>query len=163
MHSNRLSGFLIILKKIIGGVTLSALVLWAQISFSEIYTWVDEKGRKNFGDKIPERFQKSGDEVSLNNLNTMLAPKITKTENVISLDVNDNNEVENSTIKNNKKYPQKNIKSLQKNRSCDEQVAEYQRSLACFSQCRNSNGSINRAKCPTCENVVRPSCYLNNL
>ena len=64
----------------------------------------------------------------------MLAPKITKTENVISLDVNDNNEVENSTIKNNKKYPQKNIKSLQKNRPCDEQVAEYQRSLACFSQ-----------------------------
>jgi len=136
-------------------ITLFSLSFFSGTVMSEIYTWVDENGKKHFGDRIPDEYRTKSNSVDLKNANTIPSRKI----DYPAPSVSKKSKAKNSNKKN-KVVVKKKVPSKAKNRDmeCKEQFAKYKKSIRCFSACRNAGGGINLAKCPKCTNVPRPRC-----
>ena len=125
----------------------------AQLSHAQIFSWVDEHGVKHFGDQVPEKYKDAKHAVSLNKLNTTQGVNTEKL-NRLSESIKASNDKRAQT----KPEPEDTETEKSKPKTCKELIEEYEKSYTCFNQCRNANGSINRAKCPSCVSVTRPTC-----
>lgn len=134
-------------------VTFFSLMLFAEASFSQVYTWVDEGGNKHFGDKVPEKYRNNSNAIDVKETNT--TPIRESNESISGALGKPNPE---NTVKERKVLEEKEVSSKARTSECSAQFAKYNESMQCFSSCKNSNGGINHAKCPNCTNVVRPSC-----
>jgi len=142
-------------------VVFFSLMLSAETSFSQVYTWVDEGGNKHFGDRVPEKYRNNSNAIDLKKTNTTPIREANKSISaVLGKPKPKPKPKHESTVRERKVLEKKDVssKSKVKQSECSAQFAKYNESMRCFSTCRNSNGGINRAKCPSCTNVVRPSC-----
>lgn len=138
----------------ISAAIVFSVCMFTQLAHAQIFSWVDEQGVKNFGDKVPEKYKKDESEVSLNKLNTAQSVDTAKLN-----ELSENIKASNDKREESKPKLEEVATEQAKPQTCEEQIEEYERSYACFDKCRNANGSINRAKCPDCVSVTRPACY----
>ena len=119
---------------------------------AEFYTSVDKNKNKHFGDMLRTEHKDNTSRLMQNNINSIPGNNANNPrEMVISAAKPRNNFIKVS----------ENRKIKLSKSECKKAVSKYMESKACFDKCRNKNGSINRAKCPDCISVTRPSCHLN--
>lgn len=167
------------MKRVNGKLVLVLLLfVYAASSQAQIYTWVDENGRKQFGDTVPPAYRGKTDKITVDTI------------------VPSKEEVERAKNKN-RKIEALNNKEKQKKRSANQSSdepekkkyssenerkwAEYNESLRCFQACRikmpdrqvmdrypdgstytrTIPGGYNLVNCGHCKNVPRPQRFLD--
>lgn len=130
------------------------LACFIQLSAAaEIYSWVDERGKKHYGDRVPEKYRDQGNNVSVSPTNTFDGPAATPAPTAVY--------APSPWDSRPKPKPASKTASRQPTAtagSCKEQMLEYRRSQVCFARCQMQNGRINAAKCSGCKNMTKPRC-----
>jgi hypothetical protein len=135
--------------------TVLLCLLISPLALSQIYSWVDENGKKHFGDKIPPQYQDQGSEHQLSDINTSEAVQV---------------EPAKRSSQNSQSMPWAEIdtEAIQRSHNslpsmptaqpsgCAGQKAAYKQSSDCFAICRR--GSSNVASCGHCKQMKKPQC-----
>jgi hypothetical protein len=150
------------------------LLLLTFPAHAEIYSWVDDNGKKHFGDRVPEKYKDQADNVELKMYQPTeqdIEETKRRTDELIQ-----NRKLMESThrsVSSSRNTSKKNKK--QYGSTYDKQMAEYQSAKACFAACQTKvpsapylkqgpGGSyaspgrmvINNDACGHCKNVKKP-------
>jgi hypothetical protein len=121
------------------------------IASAEVYSWVDEHGKQHFGDKVPEQYQKISKEVDTSNINSVPLSDINQANQ------NTSRQIEKDNNKKELQPPKAQASGTSNSQSCQQKTAAYNKSLSCYSRCRNA--AINNvSKCGHCQNLKKPDC-----
>ena len=137
-------------EKIISSI-FSILILICSPAMSEIYTWVDNNGKKHFGDSIPKKYQDQGSEYEVSKTNSSQAVKTEKitvyrpSADVYSRDTKSDKNLEDYLPK-------------PKEKSCKELKDEHLMNKSCFAACRSGNNGNVGGACSHCTNTRKPKC-----
>jgi hypothetical protein len=124
----------------------ASLLLASPLALSQIYSWVDENGRKHFGDKIPQEYQDQASPYEISDINT--TPAVEFQEQPAS-----------SPSKTGSSRSSASSGSSKRASSCEAAQQEYQRSVSCYGKCRSLvGGGNNVTRCGHCKNVKKPDC-----
>ncbi|MEP5763286.1 MAG: DUF4124 domain-containing protein [Halieaceae bacterium] len=138
-------------RAIISAISL-ILLCASPFAFSEIYTWVDENGKKHFGDEIPEKYKSQGSEYKISETNTAPAVVTKKKKNPGSLKPVD-------LRPQSAQKPDESYLPKPKEKTCAELKQEYLTNKHCFAACRSANGgNLSSGGCPGCTNMKKPKC-----
>lgn len=137
-------------SKIISSL-FTLLILACAPAMSEIYTWVDESGKKYFGDKIPERYQDQGSEYAVSKTNS--SQSITVKRKKIGNQLNKPIVLDGSSDYTISDSPPKPAQ-----KSCSKLKQEYQLSKMCYASCRSANAGKIGPGCQRCTNAKKPKC-----
>lgn len=123
-------------KSFLGKIILFSVMLHAvSVVHAEIYTWTDDKGKKYFGDSIPDKYKKTSNKVIIKNKAPSKedAAQTQKRAHVLLLlNMKMQEELKQPLIK--AKF---NTKPKKKYASkLDKEWALYKESKTCFSQCQ---------------------------
>jgi hypothetical protein len=134
-------------------ISVAAIVLLASpLAWSEIYSWVDENGKKHFGDKIPPEYQDQASPYELSEINTSEAVEVQKQPSSSSSSTGSSRSGASSGSLD-------RPTSSGRASSCEVAKQEYQRSLSCYANCRVLVGGVNNiSRCGNCKNVKKPNC-----
>jgi hypothetical protein len=109
-------------------VGLVMLIFQAPLSVAEIYSWVDEKGKTHYGDKIPQQYRDSSQEVDVkkpNGYEKTISPPPPKSPTAI---------IEPHPPKKQKRQP---AKKKSEQLTCEEKYQAFKAQEKCFSSCPN--------------------------
>jgi hypothetical protein len=134
-------------------VTVAAsLLLTCPLAWSQIYSWVDEDGKKHFGDKIPLQYEDQASEYEMPEINTSEAIEVQEQPSSSSSNTG-------STLSGASSGSIERPASSRPASSCAAAHEEYQRSVSCYEKCRVLvGGRINISRCGGCKNVKKPNC-----
>ena len=163
---------------------LAVLALPAQ---GQIYTWVDENGKKHFGDKVPEKYADQADGVKLD-IRQPTAEEVAeaKARNEAMRESAYSMESTAQSVARDRKNARRSARSstatgsrvASSGSSCAQQQAAYQAAKACYSACQvrttgapvtvkipgggsyvtTGRSVVNNQNCGHCRNVKKPSC-----
>ena len=146
---------------------LIASLLFSSVIQAEVYTWIDENGKKHFGDIIPPQYAGQVDDVEVE-IHTPTEEQIKNAKDRAAKGLDKINS-RTSTKHSRAAKPKKRTQTKKKKPSdFESKMSEYRDSLACFEKCRrpiyvydkynrkNFRGYDNSA-CGHCKNVVRPT------
>jgi hypothetical protein len=114
-------------------------------TWSEIYTWVDENGKKHFGDKIPSQYQDQATEYRVPETNRSAA--VETPERAPTASSNDSSAPQTLSA---------GIPKSQQLTGCEALKAEYNKSRMCYEDCKLPTGNI--ARCGHCKQMKKPNC-----
>lgn len=121
---------------------------------AEIYTWVDENGKKHFSDSVPEHLQSKSQTVDVQQSNTMPVKKNNQaTQRYLQgIDIN--------APRSQKKSKKSSKKVSTKKQSCANQWREYRKQEMCYTNCRINKTILNTTciKQFGCKNIAKPQC-----
>jgi hypothetical protein len=124
----------------------ASLLLASPLAWSQIYSWVDENGRKHFGDKIPQEYQDQASQYEMPEINTTPAVEVREQPSSSSSQTGSSRSGASSG-------------SSKRASSCEAAQQEYQRSVSCYAKCRSLVGGVNNVtRCGHCKNVKKPDC-----
>jgi hypothetical protein len=136
--------------------SLAMVLLFASpLAWSQVYSWVDENGRKHFGDRIPQKYQDQAAEVEMGETNSSQAvvsrPRSSSQSGNRSRSTSGSGSPSPSEVDSSSGSADLD--------SCEAQQAAYSRAQSCWAQCRKG-GKINAARsaCRSCENIKKPRC-----
>jgi hypothetical protein len=146
---------------------LIASLLFSTVIQAGVYTWIDENGKKHFGDVIPPQYAGQVDGVDVKiHTPTEEQIKSAKDRAAKGLDkINSRTNTKKSRVTKSKKRTQPKKK---KSNDFDSRMSEYRDSIACFNKCRRPIYTYNKynqkifhgydnSACGHCKNVVRPT------
>lgn len=150
----------IVLKNI---VLLFFGLLYAGFSQADTYKWVDENGRTNFGDTVPEKYKARSEKVEIKE-NVVPA---NKTQSLPKAEEESGTQTENP--KENLKQEQPKVlemappkdlptSQLKSNEDCEAQMQKYKESQECFAPYRTVRGGIKEEGVNRCTVVQQPDC-----
>ena len=148
-------------------VVLIASLLFASIIHAGVYTWIDENGKKHFGDVIPPQYAGQVDDVEVE-IHTPTEEQIKKAKDRAAKGLEKINNRTNT--KHSRAAKSKSQAQAKKKKSSDfeSKMSEYRDSQACFVKCRRPiyvydrynqkrfRGYDNSA-CGHCKNVSKPT------
>lgn len=118
----------------------------APTGWTQVYSWVDENGRKHYGDTISPEYKNQATEVKLSKPNTAAAVEV------------DSSAAPKSAAGSERRKPNIVIPGGGEP-SCEERWEAYRQSQECFMGCRALRGGrINTTACGHCTNVKKPDC-----
>jgi hypothetical protein len=130
----------------------ASLLLATPLAWSQIYSWVDENGKKHFGDKIPLEYQDQASEYEVSEINTSKSVEVREQPSSSSSYTGSSGSGASSGS-----FERPN--SSRRASSCEAAQQEYQRSVSCYAKCRSLVGGINNVtRCGHCKNVKKPDC-----
>ena len=134
-------------SKRLGFLFLSALLVCvAPAAWSQVYTWVDENGRKHFGDSVPPEYEGQAVEVKLPKPNSAAAVEV---DDSAALRAREEREQRKPNI----------VIPGGDEPTCEEKKEAYRKSQECYMECRVlRGGQINTTACGHCTNVEKPDC-----
>ncbi len=145
-------------------LVLSAALLLvgaSPLAFCQVYSWVDENGKKHFGDRIPEQYRDQGSEYEMGQTNSSDAVK----PQARPQPKPSSNQYSYENYKPIANKPASNSRSKYSNpNSCEAQKEAYARAQACWSRCReyradgSSRINASGSACRGCSNMKKPSC-----
>ncbi|MFK8049059.1 MAG: DUF4124 domain-containing protein [Halioglobus sp.] len=141
------------MKRTIISSLFTLLILICSPAMSEIYTWIDESGKKHFGDKIPERFQDQGSEYAVSKTNSSQSVKVVKKPVQATsplADVYTRDSKSNYILDSDTPEPAK--------LDCKALNQQYQEAKLCYAACRSANGGKIGPGCQRCTNAKKPKC-----
>ena len=128
------------------------LLFFSSLALGQVYSWVDENGKKHFGDKIPPQYQNQASEYDLKETNTSQATEVQKKSRVQQVDSNtswytdrDNRNSYNTSTRST---------SSSSSSSCEAQKRAYEESKWCFESCRRQRGNV--GNCGHCKQMKNP-------
>lgn len=128
------------------------LSLFVSFASAEVYTWVDENGKKHYGDSVPAKYQTQSKTVDTNDINTIQSVDPQHyAEPDYGAAQNDGSDARSKLIKSNEP-------ASRQNDSCEQQLEAFKRSQACYGQCGLVGGGINKARCSHCVDLKKPNC-----
>ncbi len=151
---------------------LFLLLLLSVPAQAEIYTWVDENGKKHFGDRVPEKYKTQADNVELN-MYQPTAEEIAETQRRNQEMERTRRRMESSrrASSSSSRGGYVTTASTSKSRSsnsCADQKARYEEAKRCFAGCQTRVAAppwqgrrgtvLNNDNCGHCTNVSKPSC-----
>ena len=152
-------------------IVVIVLLLFTSISHARVYTWVDENGKKHFGDIIPSQYQGQVDDVNVE-IHTPTEKQVQDAKgraNNYSREVKSIKKKRQERRDNAKRNAQaKKKREKSSSNDYESRMAEYRESEACFIRCRrpiiveNSYGlkyqqGFDLSACGHCKNVKKPS------
>ena len=148
------------LKAVVLAVSFT-LLGGASLAFGQVYSWVDENGKKHFGDRIPPQYQDQADEYDLKETNS--SQKIERVEYVQPTQRRTTSASSNQRGVEDFFGSQAGVNGG----SCEAQKAAYKRAQDCWAQCRTvgayggrGGGAVNasHSACRSCQNLPKPKC-----
>jgi hypothetical protein len=127
------------------------------LGYAETYEWVDEKGTKNYGDKVPAKYKNKAKivEIKENVISAPVIPDIKKDVQTQQID-------EEKPIVLERPVPRDSPNSeVRIDESCEVQKQRYKESQLCFAQYRNVRGGISEEGVRRCTAVQEPTCNTN--
>jgi hypothetical protein len=121
------------------------LLLVCSPTWGEIYTWVDENGKKHFGDKIPREYEDKATQYEISETNRSAAVEITEKAPTTSPYVSTTLEPSGQ-----------GLRKSQAPASCAELKEQYKKSRQCYEACKLPTGNI--ARCGHCPQMKKPNC-----
>jgi hypothetical protein len=132
---------------------LLTLLIFCPLALSEIYSWVDENGKKHFGDKIPPEYQDQASEYAVPRTNSSRAVEVDTRkapQPATQMPWADN---DREAIERSHNQP---LRAMPENEpgTCEEKRAAYLQSKMCFDVCRKKTGNV--GNCSHCKPMKNP-------
>jgi hypothetical protein len=121
------------------------LLLVCSPTWGEIYTWVDENGKKHFGDKIPPEYEDKATQYEVPETNRSAAVEIKERAPTTS-----------SYGGTAPRLSDQGLSKSQQPTSCAGLKEQYEKSRQCFEACKLPTGNI--ARCGHCQQMKKPNC-----
>lgn len=147
-----------VVTKLVTRGWLLLLMALPLLAAAEIHSWVDENGRKHFGDRVPESYQDKSSPV------TVSPNKAVRFERPDMPKPNYSPQNEWQPDPGNIYQPphraQANKEPQEATGTCAEQRAAFKKSAECFSRCqtKHHNGARDNSLCGHCQAVKSASC-----
>ncbi len=149
---------------------LIMLLLFSSLAHARIYTWIDENGRKQFGDVIPPQYRGQVDDVRVN-IHTPSEEEVNKANARAEKNIKNMHPKENANKQSHKEKSSSNTTAQKENKSADDfesRMEEYRKSQRCFDACSQPIMAVDRfgneyqrgtdiSACGHCKNIVRPT------
>jgi len=152
------------------------ILLLTYSSHAEIYTWVDENGKKHFGDKVPPEYQEQINAVEVDvrqpSPEELVRARAIATEQAKAVIDSRNSRAAN--MKPEHKVPESSEPALTAEQyaktTCERKKQLYKESEDCYSKCTQQNvlrspGSLrvvkhvrNTSNCGHCQDYKKPNC-----
>lgn len=133
-------------------------LLFSLVANADTYMWIDNDGRKHYGDRVPTEYKDTAVKIGAKSTNTVEL-KSTNESNARVLDKRDDHRSGNSA------FSKTGAGSSGNGVNCEEKKRAYQASRTCFSSCQqimaDRDGNIrgsNNANCGHCRDLKRPNC-----
>lgn len=155
-----------VLMPTIKAFVAALLTILALSVHAQVYTWVDENGVKHYGDRIPEKFRQSANQVDAN-WHEPSADELAEARTRVNATKPNrrraNNQVRYSASPATTNGAQKNYSN-----DYERKVAEYEESRACFKKCQvripggwnprtgSFPGGFDNSACGHCTSVPKP-------
>ena len=131
------------------------------VAHGQVYSWVDENGKKHFGDRIPPQYQDQAAEYEMKETNSAKA-----VEHVEYATPTQRPRSSGRSVATSGQFGLSGgSRSSAGGGSCEAQKAAYERAQACWGNCRQFNSSGGRAginaahsACKKCQNLSKPKC-----
>lgn len=130
----------------------------------EIYKWIDENGRVQYGNTVPVDMQEMASKVDANRAQLIdrqhFEPKRPKAHNEEESTKNNNTSPVSSPADSQAEVVPEPVagstKAKDKKKQCEEEWAKYWASLECFAPYRNVNRSVKAEAFEQCEEIKQP-------
>ena len=148
-------------KSLLCFTTALLIACASPLALSQVYSWVDENGKKHFGDRIPPQYQDQASEYKIAEPNSAEAVEPTTRRPVQTSPYSTRSSSDSAGSRT--RY--ENHGTVASDGSCQARKAAYERAQECWGQCRQYNAysgtsKINAAsqRCSRCPNLEKPRC-----
>lgn len=138
-------------------------LIYAGFSQADTYKWIDDNGRTNFGDSVPEKYKAKAEKIEIKENVVPANTPQTLPDNEEKPDIpaeNLKDKLKEEQPKVLEMAPPKDLPTsqLKSNEDCEAQMQKYRESQECFAPYRTVRGGIKEEGVNRCTVVKQPEC-----